>query len=237
MSEPAARAFVERVDMAVFGLVPAFERLSIRLVGVDPEAGARPASALLARAGRGGSLGASNPRVAAWHEAYAAIGLGEDRPTPMEALAAWAGTAAGVPSQGAIRDLAHAFSLLNGIPVSAYDLDRVQGDLWLRPSRGCEHFVGPGDTAATSPDLNELILADSNEEVLARHWHGRQGRPAAGRATRVVLFHLDFLEPIDGEAHRLRGAFVRLAIGFLGGTADERRLTWDTPQAAWPAVG
>lgn len=231
----------EKVDMAIFGYVPDYLRASIRLTGIDPARGGRAAAAFLARAGASagaagvlGTRGSGDPRIAAWRAAYAAVGLPADLVPPPELLAAWAAEPGGVPSQGALADLANAFSLLHRIPVTVYDLGAVRGDLWLRPSRGCEHFLALGTEAPTSPELGEIILADTEEEVFARHWHGRQGRPAmAGPAARDVLVHLDLLPPATDEAETLADAFIRLVTGFLGGRAALQWLSWDTPQIQW----
>jgi DNA/RNA-binding domain of Phe-tRNA-synthetase-like protein len=238
MSETPLR---EKVDMAIFGYVPDFLRASIRLSGIDPARGGRAAAAFLARAGASavaagtdGSRGPDDPRLAAWHTAYATVGLPADLVPPPELLAAWAAAPGGVPSQGALADLANAFSLLHRIPVAVYDLDAVRGDLWLRPSRGCEHFLALGTDVPISPALGEIILADTEEEVFARHWHGRQGRPAmAGPGARDVLVQMDLLPPATDEAAVLADAFIRLATGFLGGRAAVQWLNWDTPQVQW----
>ena len=227
-------SFRERIDMAVFGAVPAFVRASVRLSGLAPDRGAHAARALVQRAGLAALPAEDDARLAAWREAYASVGLGPDVIPPPAALADWAVTPGGVPSQGALRDLVHAFSLRHVVPIAAYDLAAIAGDLWLCPSRGCEHFVGMGEDGPTSPELNELILVDSRAEVLARHWHGRQGRlTAACPGTRDALVHLDFLTPLADRSDELTGAFVRLATGFVGGTAEVRWLRWETPQVDW----
>ncbi len=236
---PAAGAWREKIDMGVFGLAPGFERISILVTGIEPGRGTRAAAALLARTAKPGALpGPDDPRIAAWRAAYAAAGIDPSVATPVEALAAWAATPAGIPSQGTVRDIVHAFSLQHGVPAAAYAVARIRGDLWLRPSRGCEHFLGIGDAAPSAPAINEIILADSADEVLARHWHGRQGRStAADAACRAVLVHVDLLPPQAEAADDLAAALARLITGFAGGTAETRRLAWETPQAAWPAVG
>lgn len=225
----------ESIDMAVFGAVPAFVRASIRLRGLAPERGAAAARALLrkARPSDDPTTQVGQP-TADWRSAYAAVGLPPEVMPPTDILAAWARAPEGVPSQGTLRDLAHAFSLQHGVPVAMYDWAALQGDVWLRPSRGCEDFAGVGDDHQANPPLSELILVDSAEQVLARHWHGRQGRATVvGPATREVLAHLDFLAPAAGEAERLADAFARLVTGFAGGRAEVAWLTWDTPRETW----
>lgn len=226
----------ERIDMAVFAVAPGFVRLSLRLA-LDPAA-ALPEAArdyLLGMADLAAqSPQAPDPRMAAWREAYQELGLGPDALPPPEALMAWTRSPGGVPSQGALRDLVHGFMLCHRLPVAAYDLGAVQGDLWLRPSRGSEQFLGLGEQRPETPPINELILADSGEQVLARHWHGAQGAPtAAHAATRLALVHIDLLPPAAGDAARFGAAFQALAADFLGQAGELRLLSMEAAQVGW----
>jgi len=233
-------ALRERIDMAVFGPVPGFVRASVRLDGIDPSRGGAQAAALLRQASRAAAA-AGPPDDAPWRLAYEAVGLPPDTVPPPVALAAWAAREGGVPSQGTVHDLVNATALRHGVPAAAYDLGRAEGDLWLRPSRGVEWFAPAVGEPAVAP-INELILADSADQVLARAWHGAQG--AAGRiddGARDVLVHFDLLpadldgEPPLAQAEAIAAAFARLAAGFVGGTARWQVLRWSSPQAAWPA--
>lgn len=220
--------------MAVFGPLPEFVRVSVRLQDLAPDAHAAAARALLARSGAAALGRADAARLAVWREAYAAVGWDVGLPSPPEALLAWAALPGGVPSQGPLLDLVHAFSLQHTLPTAAYDLDTLSGDLWLRPSRGCEWFQPIGGGSPELPAVGELILADGAEVALARYWHRAQGRPtAAHRATRRALVHLDLLGPPAASAEALAEAWLRLATGFLGGRAEVRFLTRATPQAVW----
>ena len=239
----------ELIDMAVFGPVPEYVRVSILLSDVSnatnqPSAGA--AAALLGRASRASRVSQASrtshaeaewagdeAEIAAWLAAYESVGLPPDVLPPPRILAAWATLPDGVPSQGPLADLVNAFALQNVIPVAAYDLSAVEGDLWLRPSRGCEIYESVGGGTG-NPPLGEMILADSADLVLARHWHGAQGRPVVvGSTTIRALVHLDLLPPLASQADTLAGKFARLATGFLGGSAEVRLLSWAAPQAVW----
>jgi DNA/RNA-binding domain of Phe-tRNA-synthetase-like protein len=234
--------------MAVFAAVPAFVRVSIRLAGFTDDHRAAVA-ALLVRAGERAALTDDDVRVSSWREAYVQVGLGEDVVPPHVALAAWATVPGGVPPQGTLPDLVNAFGLLHGVPVATYDPSGAMGDLWLRPARGTETFeplggeaLGPsavgslcGGTPAM-PTVGELILSDSADHVLARHWHGAQGRATVLRGgASEALVHLDLLPPLAADAETLAGRFVRLVTGFVGGTSDVRLISRSRPQAPWTA--
>lgn len=113
--------------MAVFAAAPGFVRLSLQLA-IDPgaalHAAARDYLGQMADLAAQSPL-APDPRMAAWRALYADLGLGPEALPPPEALLAWARSAAGVPSQGPVRDLAHGFMLCHRLPVAAYDLDAV----------------------------------------------------------------------------------------------------------------
>jgi DNA/RNA-binding domain of Phe-tRNA-synthetase-like protein len=221
--------------MAVFGVAPAFVRASLVVVGAQPERAAGQAAAFLARASAAARDGADRPEPwAGWCPVYEALGFPPDVVCPPAALAAWAATPAGVPSLGAVLDLAHAFCLQHGTPVAAYDLAAAVGDLWLRPSRGIEEYLAPGAAAPATPALAEVVLADSADRVLARHWHGSPGRPfVPALDTRTVLVHVDLLPPLAAQAADLAGALARLLTGFLGGAVAIHWLDRDRPWAEW----
>lgn len=261
-------AFRERIDMAVFGPLPDFVRLSVRLTA-DAQSpfhghGSRSAAMLLARlsaeaaaesaadsatdsradsaadsmtdtAADSATDSAVSPRrIEIWKRAYAVVGLPASTVPPPEALLAWARSPGGVPSQGVVEDVVNAFALEHAVPAAAYDLAAVEGDLWLRPSRGHEIFEA-ADGAATTPAINDLILVDSADRVMAMAWHGAQSaltrvRPGA----EDLLIHADLLGlPIDAARAMADALAARLA-GFVGGRSGIRILSRDNPMAAWP---
>ncbi len=226
----------ERIDMAVFAAAPNFVRLSLRLrVQPSPQQSdmardfLREMSAMAVQ-----NRVANDPRMAAWRSAYAELGLGPEALPPPEALLAWAELPQGVPSQGALRDCVHGYMLCHRLPTAAYDLAAVSGDLWLRPSRGGEHFQGLGDDRPSNPPINELILADSADQVLARHWHGAQGAATAGVPnTTDALVHIDLLPPDAADAARFGGAFQELAEELLGDRGELRVLGFEQAMVGW----
>lgn len=231
---------IERIDSAVFGPVPAFVRISVRLTAIDPAraaASAGAARAYLARAAAAAIARAvDEAEAAAWRAAYADVGLGEDVVSPVAALRAWAAAPGGVPSQGAIHDLVNAVSLLHGAPTAAYDVAGIAGDLWLRPSRGIESHDAPAERTGrpSTVEINELILADSADNVVARAWHGAPGRQViVGPQSRDVLVHVDQLAP--AAAPEETGAAVgRLIAGFVGARSAVQVLSRGQPSARWP---
>lgn len=231
MSGP--RPFRELVDMAVLGPVPDFVRASVRLLDLRP-ANPGAVARLLQTVGRAAGTPTGDPRTAAWRAAYETVGLGADVVPPPEALCAWARGPGGVPTLGPLPDLVNAFSMRYLVPVAAYDLARVDGDVWLRPARGTELFAPTGAEGVEAPDVGEIVLADDAGRVLARRWHGAQGREAIARAgTTAALVHIDWLPPQALAPADLAERFMRMASGYLGGRADLQLLSRRVPVGRW----
>ncbi len=227
--------FRESIDMAVFGSVPQFARVSVLFRGLDTTV-AVPASGFTTHARR---TVRSDKRVrtgcdAAWGEAYASVGLDEGTVPPHESLAAWAATATGVPSQGALADLVNGFSLELAVPAAAYDAASIEGDVWLCPCRGVELFLPVDDDLSETPAVHELILVDGSARVMARRWHGAQGRPfVVGRATETALVHVDLLPPAVDSAEGITAGLVDLVTGSLGGQGDAVLLNRSVAATSW----
>lgn len=224
----------ERVDMALFGTLPGLIRISILVEDLRPDPPSAAAAALLAAMGRrAGADGSWPAKMAPWQGAYADLGLESSLPPP-NVLAAWAAAPSGVPSLGALADVVNAFSLQHGVPTAAYDVGAVEGGLWLRPSRGCEIFWGLSDTHPISPPINEFILVDSADRVLARRWHGEQGRDwVVSATTGVALVHLDLLPPLSAASEELAAQLARLVLAYAADSVRVQRLDWDHPQVTW----
>ena len=236
----AGAGFKERIDMAVFGPIPDFVRISIRLTA-DQDApihgrGVRAASALLASMSADAVVNAEDAdrRFLVWRRAYGVFGLPDSTIPPPEALLGWARAMGGVPSQGLIEDLVNAFALEHYVPAAVYDLAAVEGDLWLRPSRGHEHFE-PATGTPTNPDINELILADSGDRVVAMAWHGVQSAATRARPNSTdILVHVDLLEHSPKDARGLSDSLEARLGGFAGGKTSSRLLHRDQPMVSWP---
>ena len=89
-----------------------------------------------------------------------------------------------------------------------------------------------------SPPVNELILADGADRVLARRWHGALGRPFVPMpGYGPLMLHVDVLDNDESSAGRraaeLAADLERLAIAYLGGQARTQVLHLGAPAARW----
>ncbi len=234
-------AFRERIDMALFGPLPGFIRVSIRLTGESDAPldgrGARSAAALLSRLSIAAAENqdAVEARFELWRRAYAAIGLPATTVPPPEALRAWALSPVGIPSQGVVEDVINSFALENVVPAAAYDLAAIGGDLWLRPSRGHEFFE-TADGKSITPTINEFILADDADRVVAMAWHGAQSASTrVRRSADDILIHVDLLDVELTVAQSMADALAARLVGFVGGRARTQLLRRDKPMVTWQA--
>ncbi|MFN2115217.1 MAG: hypothetical protein ACK2T6_05845 [Anaerolineae bacterium] len=239
----------EKIDMAVFAAAPGFVRVSLRLRGAGPLIDASRTAAALALLDRAsakarsrseGAEGAApghfhgDPDGAAWRDTYWRAGLPDDTVAPHVALAAWAATPGGVPTQGPLLDVLHALSLDRGVPVAADDLAGVTGDVWLRPSRGIELHEPIAGGPPSSPAIGEIVLVDSADVVMARDWHGSAGRRAAVRGVPDnVLVHVDLLAPTASDVDAAADAVRRLLDTHVGGDVAVDVLRREEPVATW----
>ncbi|MGW5557783.1 B3/B4 domain-containing protein [Micromonospora sp. NPDC003944] len=163
------------------------------------------------------------PEIQAWRRAYAAMGL---RPTryrcAAEALLRRLRLDGELPRVHPLVDLCNAVSAAYAIPVAALDLDRVDGDLLVRPARGDEAYLSfAGDTE--HPEPGEVTFVDSAGRAHARRWTNRQSGWSAVRAhTSSVLIVAEALHP-GGEP-----AMTRL----VADLATELTHGWSAPTAS-----
>ncbi|MEW2146738.1 phenylalanine--tRNA ligase beta subunit-related protein [Micromonospora vinacea] len=163
------------------------------------------------------------PEIQAWRRAYAAMGL---RPTryrcAAEALLRRLRLDGELPRVHPLVDLCNAISAAYAIPVAVLDLDRVDGDLTVRPAHGDEEYLSfAGDTE--HPEPGEVTFVDSAGRAHARRWTNRQSGWSAVRAgTSSVLIVAEALHP-GGEP-----AVTRLVATLVTELTDG----WSAPTAA-----
>lgn len=146
---------------------------------------------------------ASFPEVQAWRRAFARMGLEPTRyRSASEALLRRFRTEGSLPRIHPLVDLCNATSLAFAIPVAVFDLDRVMGDLEVRPATGGETSLSfRGE--AEHPEAGEVIFADADGHAHARRWSHRQSgasivRPETMRVLIVAeALHDDALPGVE----------------------------------------
>lgn len=197
---------------------PGLRAAALTVNGVDdqpwPERDIARFTAVAAARLREGSEG-DFPEVQAWRRAFSRMGL---KPTQYrcaaEALLRRYRKEGQLPRLHPLVDLSNAASMAYGIPVAAFDRDRIAGDLTVRYATGQESYrTLVGDVEAPAP--GEVIFADEEGAAHARRWTNRQSGLSAVRPTTTrVLIVLEALHATGAAdtarlAEELRAALQR----------------------------
>jgi DNA/RNA-binding domain of Phe-tRNA-synthetase-like protein len=140
------------------------------------------------------------PFVASWREVYRSFGTkpADYRPSA-EALVRRAMKLGSLPVINTAVDVYNAVSLKYLIPMGGFDINKVQGDIYLRFSHGGEAFtpLGPSEVEETYP--GEVIYAD-DARVLTRRWNYRDCEETKITAeTRNVVMFIDCTGAVPRE--------------------------------------
>ena len=128
------------------------------------------------------------PEINAWRRTFSRMGL---KPTQYrcaaEALLRRLRKESALPRIHPLIDLCNAVSLAFAIPVAAFDVTRIDGDLEVRHAAGNETYLAFSGESE-NPEIHEVIFADSAGRAHARRWTNRQSAWSAVRAeTAAVL--------------------------------------------------
>lgn len=145
----------------------------------------------------------ADPAIAAWREAFQAVGINPNRfPASIEALASRVLKGGKLPSVNPAVDLANAAALRFLLPLGCHDLEPMVGDLEVRFSREGDRFTPLGESETELVPPGEPVYADA-AEVRTRRWIWRQGdRAKVTPASRRLFFPIDgFYGPTDQAVH------------------------------------
>jgi DNA/RNA-binding domain of Phe-tRNA-synthetase-like protein len=201
----------------------------LRVDGITPDA---DVDALVtdhlaaARLRLAGGTEADLPEVQAWRRAFSAMGL---KPTQYrcasEALLRQLRKGGALPRLHPLVDLCNAASAAWAIPVAAFDLTRISGNLQVRRATGTERYATfTGNEEHPKP--GEVVFADEAGEAHARRWANRQSASSAVRETTSTAL-------IVTEA--LHGSAARDVDGLVRTLARQISATWPTTPPSGPA--
>ena len=227
------------IDMALFATLPDYTRVLLVLRGLDNERqvtasrNLRRKAAQAVRAAAHDADPSDDPRVAVWRRAYAVFGMDEaGPPSLLEGLLRQAAAGQRLPDADPLTELLRAFTLQHRVPVGGDDLERIMGNVWLRPARGNEFFMPPEHPERPeTPPIGEIIAVDDAATVLCRRWNAwpsafTQITPQTCNA----LLYLDALPPVDrSQTEELTAKLTRLLTGFLGAQVETYFLTREQP--------
>ena len=196
-----------RVDDAVYALRPDYRALLLAVDGIEPGPSDAASEELLLRAEASAreQLAAKPveelPHIAAWRDAYKAMGSKPNR-TRNSAEALLRRAEAGLPRVNRLTDVYNAVSVLHHVPIGGEDLDRYAGSPRLLRATGQEPFetTVSGDPVLEHPEPGEVVWCD-DAGVTCRRWNWRQAkRTQLTDGTTAALFILDALAPLTDAA-------------------------------------
>ena len=114
-----------------------------------------------------------HPHIASWRQLYRSFGTkaGDYRPSA-EALIRRCIKTGKLPHINNAVDIYNLVSVRHMIPMGGFDLDKVDGDIYLRFSEGDEEFIPLGPSAPETTYRGEVVYAD-NSQILTRRWNFR----------------------------------------------------------------
>jgi DNA/RNA-binding domain of Phe-tRNA-synthetase-like protein len=169
--------------------------------------------------------------IQAWRRAFARMGL---KPTQYrcasEALLRRLRKEEPAPPLHPLVDLCNAMSMAHAIPVAAFDLRHVAGNLQVRHATGAEDYLAFSGEHE-HPEPNEVTFADDQGRSHARRWTHRQSALSAIQpSTSAVLIVAEALhESARQDIRDLLGALVGELQACWGVRARSAMLSKDAP--------
>lgn len=118
---------------------------------------------------------ADSPSLAAWRSAFRAFGVEPTKyRSAAEALLRRLTKKGDIPSINLMVDLYNLVSIRYALPMAAFDLRGLTGDLTVRFADGSERFTAHDEPEAGHPEVGEVIFADDTGLVFARRWCWKQ---------------------------------------------------------------
>ena len=194
------------IDTTVFETFPDFTRHVLVAENVANNAGPQALPELEAllrdreREVRGSEAFAdikAHPMLAIWRSAFQRFGVNPNKcPPSIFNLIKRTRSGKDLPFVNPLVCIFNVISLGNCIPAGGDDLDKVIGDICLRPAAGDENYIPLGQPDHLEhPEPGEIILMDTgNRDVFCRAWCWRNGHPSRIEpTTQRVAINLDYL--------------------------------------------
>ena len=175
-----------------------------------------------------------DPAIASWHAAYRAFGTNPRRTRPsVDALLRRLVRQGRLPRVNGAVDAYNATSVRFAVPAGAFDLDRLDAHVVIRPATADDRFTPLGEPdELETPGAGEVVYAQGTE-VLTRHWNHRDAHHTRVReSTMSAVFMLERVST-DVPAERLTDAAAHLASLLTphAGSVTRSTLTAAAPEA------
>ena len=113
----------------------------------------------------------NHPYIQIWRQTYKSFGTNPKKKTPTaEAFLTRVIKSGRLPRINPVVDLYLLVELEFFLPIGGYDLDKVEGEITLRYSKGGEKFVPLGSDKTEETYPGEIVYADQSK-ILTRRWN------------------------------------------------------------------
>jgi len=149
-----------------------------------------------------------NPSIAVWRAVYNNFGSKpRDYRPSIEALIRSILNGRGIRHINKLVDIYNYISLRHVVPVGGEDLDKTEGNLYLKFSSGNEKFLALGSDKEDNPYDGEVIYCDGGNNVLCRRWNWRESdRTKLTNDTKNAIIVIEgFDEKVDAALEELSG--------------------------------
>ncbi len=156
---------------------------------------------------------AQNPIIANWRKAYKLFGS-DDR-CSSEALIRVVLKGNQIRHINKLVDVYNYISLKYKTPVGGEDLDKIEGDIYLKFANSDEKFTILGGTEVENPKEGEVVYAD-DKEVICRKWNWRESdNTKLTERTKNAFLVIDALPPVtENIVKSAVGEFAKLVNKF-----------------------
>ncbi len=142
---------------------------------------------------------AKSPLISAWRAAYEEFGVKAHYNTNVETLITQIVSGKLPKSQNNLKDMCTYISLKNIIPLAVYDLDKIEGDIYLGTANGKEKFMPADSKGVQLVDKGEVVYFDATG-ILSRRWNWKESRKAlVDENTKNAVIFIDALPPISED--------------------------------------
>lgn len=147
-----------------------------------------------------------HPSIAEWRRIYSSFGSKpSDYRSSIEALIRSVLKGRNISHINKLVDLYNFISLKHVIPAGGEDLDKIDGNIYLRFAVGNENFVPLGSDKVETAYRGEVIYCDGGNSVLCRRWNWRESdKTKITEDTRNAIIVLEgFDDKIAAATHEL----------------------------------
>ncbi|MBW2984437.1 hypothetical protein KY361_04940 [Candidatus Woesearchaeota archaeon] len=139
---------------------------------------------------------AKSPLISAWRAEYEEYGTKEHYNTSVESLMSSILSGKLPKSKNNLLDMCRYLSLKEMVPVGVYDLDKIEGDIYLGLANGGESFMPADSKRAEVMDKNDVICYNGSD-ILCRRWNWKEsGKAEVTEETTNAIIFFDVLPPL-----------------------------------------